>query len=209
MLASGIPRRIGRKHPFLISRIFQWRHDTVGGEHNRAIECRKLFALLPPGISIVSYKMLVFLESRIIMSRKHFAMRIHVNSRTFSLAQKLLQVVQVVSADQDTWILPYSDVYLRQFRMPVASGVGTVQQSHYLYSVLSSLKYQSHEFVCSHCLCGNTRQSRLHKGMNGLVGKSQTHGMFVVSCHSLQSVHQQFFQRTKVLVRFSQHSYGS
>ena len=78
------------------------------------------------------------------MSRKHFAMRIHVNSRTFSLAQKLLQVVQVVSADQDTRILPYSDVYLRQFRMTVTGSIGTVQQGHYLHSVLSGLKYQSH-----------------------------------------------------------------
>ena len=112
-------------------------------------------------------------------------MRVYIYSRTFRLAQKLFQVVQVVSADQDTWILPYSDVYLRQFRMSVASGVGTVQQSHYLHSVLSGLEYQSHQFIRSHCLCGNTRQSRLHKGMNGLVGKSQTHGMFVVSCHSL------------------------
>ena len=73
------------------------------------------------------------------MPREHFTMRVHVYSRTFSLTQKILQVVQVVSADQDTRILPYSDVYLCQFRMSVAGGVGTVQQGHYLYSVLPGL----------------------------------------------------------------------
>ena len=133
-------------------------------------------------------------------------MRIYIHSRTFGLAQKFLQIVQVVSADQDARILPCSDVHFRQFRMTVSGGIGLIQQSHHLYPVLSGFKHQCHQFVCTHRLHGDTCQSRLHKGMDSIFRKAQTHGMLVVGSHSLQSVHQQFLQRTQIFVRFSQYA---
>ena len=52
---------------------------------DRAIETFKLFFLLPPCISIVAGKMIVFLKKRIIMTGKHLGMRIDIYTRTLSL----------------------------------------------------------------------------------------------------------------------------
>ena len=93
--------------------------------------------------------------------------------------------------------------------MTVAGGVCLIQQRHYLYPVLSGFENQRHQFIGSHCLYGDAGQCRLHERMDGFIGKAQSHGMFVVSGHPLQSVHQQFLQRAKVFVRLSQHPYGS
>ena len=182
------------------------RHNTVGCKHNRTVERRKLLTLLPPRVSVVANKMLVLLESRIIVCRKHFAVRIYIHSRSLSLFQQVFDVIQVVSADQNTRILAHPDIHLCNLRIAVTGRICLVEQCHHLDTHLSRLHHLRHPFVGCQSADSNLRQCRLHERMNFPVAIPQTHGMFVISRHTFQTVNKQFFQRTQVLVCLTQYT---
>ena len=48
------------------------RDDAVGSHEDRSVEAFKFFFLFPPCISVISYKIRIFFECRIIMRREHF-----------------------------------------------------------------------------------------------------------------------------------------
>ena len=127
VLATGISGGVCSEHTFFIFSICQRGDDTVCCKQDRAIESSELFTLLPPGISIVAYEVGILLESRIIVSRKHFAMCVHVDSCTFGLLQQFFHIFQVVAAYQDTRTLPYSDIYFCHFRIAIAFGIRFIQ----------------------------------------------------------------------------------
>ena len=206
VLATRISGRVSGKHTLLICCIRERRHNTVGCKHNRTVERRKLLTLLPPRVSVVANKMLVLLESRIIVCRKHFAVRIYIHSRSLGLFQQVFDVMQVVSADQNTRILAHPDIHLCNLRIAVTGRICLVEQCHHLDTHLSRLHHLRHPFVGCQSADSNFRQCRLHERMNFPVAIPQTHGMFVISRHTFQTVNKQFFQRTQVLVCLTQYT---
>src|SRR5699024_7810969 len=68
--AAGKASRSGRINAVLIA--FLWWYNTVSRKENWSVKGFKFFLLLPPGITIVTHKVIVFFEIRIIMSRQHF-----------------------------------------------------------------------------------------------------------------------------------------
>ena len=91
------------------------------------VETFKFFFLFPPGISIVSCQVLVFLQLRIVMCGKHFAVGIYIYSCTFGLFQQFFEVFQVVSADKNTRIVADADIYFGDFGISVAACIRFVQ----------------------------------------------------------------------------------
>ena len=81
------------------------------------MEGDKFLKLLPPCIAVVSGKVVVFFESRVIMGRQHLAVGIHIHASTFGLLQKLLQIGQVVTGNQDRRIFSDADIDLGDFRI--------------------------------------------------------------------------------------------
>ena len=63
VLATRIAGRVGGKHTFFIHSICQRRNDAIGGKQNRSVEGSEFFALFPPGIAIIAYKMGIFLKA--------------------------------------------------------------------------------------------------------------------------------------------------
>ena len=82
-------RSVSSKDFVFVGGIGKRRYDAVGGEENRTIKSRKLCTLLPPRISVVAHKVLVFLESWIVVRRKHLAMGVDVYALPFRLFEQL------------------------------------------------------------------------------------------------------------------------
>ena len=116
MLAAGIAGGTRGKDsaPDLLT---SWRDDAVGSKEDGAMEGDKFLKLLPPCIAVVSGKVVVFFESRVIMGRQHLAVGIHIHASTFGLLQKLLQIGQVVTGNQDRRIFSDADIDLGDFRI--------------------------------------------------------------------------------------------
>ena len=207
MLAARIPGRVGGKHSFLIYGIRQRRHDTICCKQDGAVESRKLFTLLPPGITVVAHKMRVLLKGGIIMRRQHLAVCIYIHARTFRLFQQFFQVFQVMSANQDARTVLDTDIHFGDFGISISSRIRLVQQRHGLYPETAGFEHQLRPFVRRKRAAGYRSQRVLHKDMNIIVVEAQTHGMFQIGRHTFQTVRQQFFQRTEILVGFTQHAY--
>ena len=103
---------------------------------------------MPPRASVVAYEVAIFLEKRIRISRQHFAVCIHVYTRTLGLLQQLFQVFEVVPTDEDTRIVAYADIYLCHFGNAVGFVVSLIEQSHCLYAVFACLEHKSRKLVC-------------------------------------------------------------
>ena len=70
MWESFEPGRAGRIDPIGISGGRTGRDKAVGRKQDNSIECLEIGCLFPPGATVVSYKMLILLESRVIMCGK-------------------------------------------------------------------------------------------------------------------------------------------
>ena len=145
MFPSGESGRIGGVDTVPVAGAFKRRNDTVGCEQDRTVEILKLFPLFPPGVTVVTYKMLVFLECRIVVGRQHFAMCIDIDPGPFGLGKQFFHVFQIVSADQDGRIVAYADVDAGYFRVAVAVGVGLIEQRHSFDSETSGFQDESSE----------------------------------------------------------------
>ena len=91
--------------------------------------------------------MFVFLECRIVVGGKHLAVGVDVHTRAFRLFQKFIQVPQVVTADEDAGIFPYTDLYFRDFRVPVSIRVRFVEQGHGVNTIFTAFQYHLHELI--------------------------------------------------------------
>ena len=127
MFPSRKACRVGCIHTVFIRSSFQWRNDTVGREQDGSVEALELFPLFPPGISVVTDKMFVFLEGRVLVGSKHFAVRIYIDSGSFRLCKQLFHIFQVMAANQNGRIVAYTDVYLCDLRITVTAGIGLVE----------------------------------------------------------------------------------
>ncbi len=72
-------------------RIF-YRGDAVGGHQNGAVKWGKLFPLLPPCITVVTYEVVILFKCRIVMSREHLTVSININACTRSLLEKFFHI---------------------------------------------------------------------------------------------------------------------
>ena len=97
------------------------RNEAVCSHKDRPVKAFKFLILSPPRVSVIPCKMAVFLESRVVIGRKHFPVRIDIDARTFGLLQQLFHILKVMAAYQYTGLflpmltcnfrVPYEDVF--------------------------------------------------------------------------------------------------
>ena len=138
-------RTIEREDAILIIRIGAWRYDAVGRKNNRPVKACKFLLLLPPSVPIVSYQMCVLFQLRIIVSRKHFAVRIDVDAHPFRLLQQVFEIVQVVPADQNPGVAPHAQIYFCDYRRTISRRIGFVEQGHSFDARLSRAQHEIYQ----------------------------------------------------------------
>ena len=80
MFGSRIARGICGEKLIQVCVVILKGNDTVGGHEYGTVEGLELLVLMPPGTAIVSYEVVIFLESGVVVCRKHLAMSIDVNT---------------------------------------------------------------------------------------------------------------------------------
>lgn len=81
VMAARIAHRTSVVDAILITGI--WWYEAVGGHEDGTVKCFKFFFLFPPGSTVVAIEMMVFLECRIRVGRKHFGVGINVDATVF------------------------------------------------------------------------------------------------------------------------------
>ena len=145
MLASRVTCGAGCPESVLIAVLR--RYDAVCGHEDRTVEGFELFLLLPPCISIVSGEVLVLLKERIVVRREHLGVGIDIHTASFSLVEKHFQIFQVVSGNQNSRVLPHTDVYGSDFRIAVSCGICLIEKSHAFHACFTGLKGQLYQVV--------------------------------------------------------------
>src|SRR5574344_3161332 len=147
-----------------------------------------------------------FLECRMEVGREHLAVSIYVYACTFGLTEQVLDVVQIVTADEDSRVLAHADIHLRDLRVTISRGVGTVKQFHCLDTHVAGLEYEGNPFVYSLLLGGDGSQRLLDELVDAVIIKAQTHGVFQIGCHTLDTVDGEFLEGTQVFVFLTQYT---
>ena len=89
--------------------------------------------------------MRVLFQLRIVVSRKHFAVRINVDAHPFRLLQQVFEVVQVVAADQNPRIAPDAQIYFCDHRRTISRRIGFVEQGHSFDARLSCAQHEIYQ----------------------------------------------------------------
>ena len=134
-------------------------------------------------------------------------MGVDVDARVLALLKELLDVVEVVSADQNTRTAAHADVHLRYFGIAESCRIGFVQQGHRLHAPFAGFQHQGGEFI------GIVAGYQLTEGLKDELVDVAVHlteacGVLQVGGHAFESIHSQLFQRANVLVGFGQHANG-
>ena len=96
---------------------------------------------MPPSVAIVTNKVFVFLELRIVISGKHLAVCIDIDSGSLGLLKKHLHIFEVVPADKNTGTSAYSNINFGGLGMPIGLGIGLVEECHHFNSECTRLEY--------------------------------------------------------------------
>ena len=152
MLHPGKPGDTGGEEPVPVGILRG--QQAVGGHQDGPVEFLEFTFLLIPRTPVVSRKMIMLLERRIVMSRQHFAVRIHINSRVLGLLKQLLQILQVMTGNQDARLVSNPQIYLGNLRMTISPGIGTVQKRHYLDGGFPGIKHLANHFIHTQLLGG-------------------------------------------------------
>ena len=165
----------------------------------------ELLFLLPPSITVVTHEVLVFLQLGIVVCRQHLTVGIDIDTRALGLLQEVSNIVEVVTTDENTRTLTYTNVHLCDLRLTVSSCVCLVEQCHHVNTVFTSGEKQLQQTVGSSVGVGDTSQSLSHEAGDSLIALSQTCCMLVVSSHAFESEYDSLLERADVFVGSAQH----
>ena len=134
-------------------------------------------------------------------------MCVDVDASVLALFQKLLNVVEVVAADENARTVAHANIHLGDFWVAVSGRIGFVEQCHCLHAPFASFQDKSGEFI------GIVAGHQLAKGLQNelidvAIDLTKASGVFQVGGHTFEAVHGQLFQRADVLVGFGKHADG-
>ena len=173
------------------------RHDAVGGEKNGCGEIGKLLLLILPRRAEVAGEMGVFVQTRIAVSGQHFAVRIDVDALSGGLLEELMQVLKVVTGNDDERAFLNIGVDARGHGIAEGRGVRAVKQRHALEIHLAEFGDERKPFRDAVLLCERGKplaEPRAHR----LVLAAETHGMVRVGGHALEPEEQRGAQRHRI-----------
>ena len=186
MFTSRISHSSCRIDPVFVAVL--WRNNTVCSHHDRTMKTLKLFFLFPPCISIVSDKVRIFLEGRVVMCRKHLRMCVNIHTCPLCLFQKHLQITKIMPGNKDSWIFANPNVDFCDLRISISLCIGFVQKFHHLHTVTSGLQCQCSQLICTQGIIQSRCKCPLQKCVNLHIGMCKCRRMFRISCKAFQPV---------------------
>lgn len=186
-----------------IRAVFAWRHNAIGSEKEYTVEFFKLIGLFPPCVAIVARKMRVFLECRIILTRKHLGMGIDIDAFPSCLLKQFFKVFEVVSADKDARIVADTYIDLSYFGITVGSGIRAVKEFHRLHSSFADIQHERKQFIDTDIPTGCLGQCILDYGIHILILITEIGGMAGVCCHTFTTINGKLFESAYILVGVS------
>ena len=203
MRDSRISGHPGRKNTVAIRRLN--RSNAVCRHQDRTVERCEFHILTVPGIPVISIEVRILFEFGIGVRRKHFRMRVNINTRIFRLLQQLFQIAQIMTGNQDSRTRSDTRFHRCDPRCSISSGIGRIQQSHRFDGNSATLQHQSGQLICG-TVAGGRRQRFEQKRINVIIFPSEHGGMFGISGNPFQTVRQQFPQGPDVFVSAGQYS---
>ena len=175
------------------------RGNTVGGHQNRAVKGGELLVLQPPGVTVIADEMIIFLESRIIIGRQHFAVGININTSACGLLEEFFHVFEIMAGDQNTGVVAHTNVDTGDFRIAVGCRMGLIEQGHGRHGDLTTFQHLANHFIDTQVARGRSK-GRNHEIVDFRLLKTEHRSVIGVSCHPLKTVNQQFTQRAHIFV---------
>ena len=134
-------------------------------------------------------------------------MCVDVDASVLALFQKLLNVVEVVAADENARTVAHANIHLGDFWVTVSGRIGFVEQCHRLHAPFACFQDKSGEFV------GIVAGRQLSQGLqdelvNVAIDLAKASSVFQLGGHTFEAIHGQLFQRADVLVGFGKHADG-
>ncbi len=139
------------------------RGDAVSGHQDRTAERVEFLCLFPPRAAIISNQVLVLLQFRISIGGQHLAVGVNVDPSAFSLLEQLLEVHQVMPANQNTLARLDAKEDLCRFRIAVATSVGGIQQCHTLNAKFTGFLDHCKHFCLAKLVIGSGLKRFLHE----------------------------------------------
>ena len=163
------------------------------------MEGLELAVLMPPGAAIVAHEVRKLLECGVTVGGQHLSVRVHVDSRSLGLREKLLQVLQVMAGDEYPWLRAHPEADFRDLGIAVGRGVGLVQESHGLHCRLSGLQHHG-----DHLASGKVPRGRgkglQEKAVDVILLVAENRGMLGICGDSLAADDEQLPERTNLFI---------
>ncbi len=123
----------------------------------------ELLTLFPPSITVVSHEVAVLLQLRIVVCRKHLAVGVYVDACSLGLFEEVGNIMEIVTADEDTRALAHTDVHLCHLRFAVSAGIGLVEECHHVDTIFTGSKKEQEQVVARSIGIGDTGESLGHE----------------------------------------------
>ena len=140
------------------------------------------------------------IDRRIIVRRKHFGVSVDVHSRALCLLQKLFQILQVMTGNQNAGVVPDADIDLCDFRISVCAGIGGIEKRHAVHAELPGLQRQRHQIVNCEAIVQSLCQCALKESVDFFVVLHQGVGVLGVCRKPLETVGNHLAQGTDVFI---------
>lgn len=141
------------------------------------------------------------------MCGQHLAVRVDVDAFALSLLEEHLKVFEIVAADEDTGTLTGVDRHFGHFGVTIGAGVGGIELRHRLHTVLAGAEGERHQSVDVEIIDSEGGEGFAHEAILVEVFVSQTQGVFQVGGHTLETVDDEFGERTLVGIGFGEHAH--
>ena len=175
------------------------RHQAVGRKQDRSRNVSEFFLLIVPCGTEISFQMRISFQFRICVCRKHLTVGIDIDSFSFCLFQKKLQVFQVVPADHDKRSFFYCEGNSDRNRITVGLCVCLIQKRHAFQVDLAHFHYKGEELLHVQ-IFADGKHSFIEESVDFFVGISQYHSVVRICRHSSESEQNQRFQGTDIFI---------
>ena len=176
------------------------RHQAVGREQDRRRNICEFLLLILPCRTKVALEMRILLQCRISVRRQHLTVCIDIHALAFCLLQKKLQILQVVSCDDNERTLLNRERNLRRLRIAIGFRIRLIKKCHALQVDLTCFQNQRKKLICRHVL-SDGKETLTKEAVYIRITVSQHAGMMRISRHASEAEQDQGFQRTDILVR--------
>ena len=181
---------------------------AVGGADDRPAEALELLALFLPGAAIVPREMLELLEDGVHVSGQHFAVGVDIDALALGLHQEVVQVQQVVAADQNARPGLNPLAHFGDFGLAKQVNVAVVEQLHGLQVHAPTFEDEFEQGFDIEVHVGHRGEERLLDERFDLgVRLAQSPGVVLVGGHALKAAEQNLLETLYILI-LSTHAGG-